>query len=293
MTATATSSMATTSNMAGTKRGFDLGGALLTLLTIVAAAIWFFPLFWGISTSLRTDSETVKPGLNLLPESATLDGYLFVIQNSNLPIWYLNSTITSVAVTVIAVFMAACAGYAISQLRFPGRTLLWYVILASFMVPGSALIVNHFIIIAGVKQLNTHLGIILPMLLHPVTVIVYKQFFDNLPREFREAAVMDGANEFQLLFRVFLPMNWGVTTALAIITFIGAWNAFLWPFLAAQNERMMTVTVGITAVQDTFGVAYARVLAGAVLAGLPVALAYIIFQKRVTQAITLSAGIKG
>lgn len=286
-------SAATTSNMAGAKRGFDLGGAVLTLLTIVAAAAWFFPLFWGISTSLKTDSETVKPGFNLLPESATLDGYLFVINNSNLPIWYLNSTITSVAITVIAVFMAACAGYAISQLRFPGRTLLWYIILASFMVPGSALIVNHFIIIAGVKQLNTHLGIILPMLLHPVTVIVYKQFFDNLPREFREAAVMDGANEFQLLFRVFLPMNWGITTALAIITFIGAWNSFLWPFLAAQNERMMTVTVGITAVQDSFGVAYARVLAGAVLAGLPVALAYIIFQKRVTQAITLSAGIKG
>jgi multiple sugar transport system permease protein len=291
--ATTSPSLAVTSNMAGAKRGFDLGGALLTLLTVVAAAIWFFPLFWGISTSLKTDSETVKPGFNPLPENATLDSYLFVINNSNLPIWYLNSTITSVAVTVIAVFMAACAGYAISQLKFPGRTLLWYIILASFMVPGSALIVNHFIIIAGVKQLNTHLGIILPMLLHPVTVIVYKQFFDNLPREFREAAVMDGATEFQLLFRVFLPMNWGVTTALAIITFIGAWNSFLWPFLAAQNERMMTVTVGITAVQDSFGVAYARVLAGAVLAGLPVALAYIIFQKRVTQAITLSAGIKG
>ena len=284
---------AATSNMAGAKRGFDLGGTLLTLLTIVAAVIWFFPLFWGISTSLKTDDEAVRAGINLLPESPTLNGYLYVIQNSNLPIWYLNSTITSVAITVIAVFMAACAGYAISQLRFPGRTLLWYIILASFMVPGSALIVNHFIIIAGVKLLNTHLGIILPMLLHPVTVIVYKQFFDNLPREFREAAVMDGANEFQLLFRVFLPMNWGVTTALAIITFIGAWNSFLWPFLAAQNERMMTVTVGITAVQDTFGVAYARVLAGAVLAGLPVALAYVIFQKRVTQAITLSAGIKG
>ena len=101
---------------------------------------------------------------------------------------------------------------------------------------------------ANVKLLNSHLGIILPMLITPVTVIVYKQFFDSLPREFREAAVMDGANEFQLLFRVFLPMNWGITTALAIITFIGAWNSFLWPFLAVQNEKMMTVTVGIVAV---------------------------------------------
>lgn len=271
----------------------DVAGLLLTALTIICAVVWFFPVYWALATSLKTDDEAVRAGINLLPENPTLNGYLYVIQNSDLPIWYLNSTITSVAITVIAVFMAACAGYAISQLRFPGRMVLWYVILASFMVPVSALIVNHFIIIAGVKLLNTHLGIILPQLITPVTVIVYKQFFDTLPREYREAAVIDGANEFQLLFRIFLPMNWGITTALAIITFIGAWNSFLWPFLAAQNEKMMTVTVGITAVQDTFGVAYARVLAGAVMAGLPVALAYLIFQRRVTQAITLSAGIKG
>jgi len=272
---------------------FDLGGWLITALTVILAAIWFFPLYWALITSFRTDDEAVRPGVHLLPDAFNLKGYLFVITNSNLPTWYLNSLITSVGVTVLAVFMAACAGYAISQLRFPGRMALWYLILASFMVPISALIVNHFIIIAGVKLLNTHLGIILPMLITPVTIIVYKQFFDGMPREYREAAVIDGANEFQLLFRVFLPMNWGITTALAIITFIGAWNSFLWPFLAAQNEKMMTVTVGITAVQDTFGVAYARVLAGAVLAGLPVAMAYLIFQRKVTQAITLSAGIKG
>jgi multiple sugar transport system permease protein len=274
------------------KKIVDVGGILLTILTIICAAIWFFPLYWALVTSFRPEDETTK-SLSLLPEQPTLASYLYVIQNSKLPIWYLNSTITSVLVTVIAVFMAACCAYAISQLRFPGRLLLWWMILASFMVPVSALIVNHFIIIAGVKLLNTHLGIVLPLLISPVTVIVYKQFFDSLPREFREAAVMDGANEFQLFLRVFLPMNWGVTTALAIITFIGAWNNFLWPFLAAQDERMMTVTEGITAVQDAFGVYYARLLAGAVLAGLPVALAYIIFQKRVTQAITLSAGIKG
>ena len=167
--------------------------------------------------------------------------------------------------------------------------------LATFS-PGDAclgLIVNHFIIIAKIKMLNSYPGIILPMLISPVTVIVYKQFFDGLPREYREAALMDGATEFQLLFRVFIPMNWGVTAALAIITFIGAWNAFLWPFLAVSTEEMMTVTVGISQVQDAYGVAYARVLAGAVMAGLPVALAYLLFQRRVTQAITLSAGIKG
>lgn len=274
------------------RRRLDAGAILLTTLTVLCALLWFFPIYWAIITSLRFDQDTVTD-FALFPKRPTLSAYIFTIENSNLLRWYLNSTITSVIITVITVAVAACTGYAISQLTFPGRKLLWWTILACFMVPVSALIVNHFIIIAQIRLLNSYAGIILPMLLHPVTVIVYKQFFDGLPREFREAAVMDGATEFQLLFRIFLPMNWGVTTALAIITFIGAWNAFLWPFLAAQDETMMTVTVGISAVQDAFGVAYGRVLSGAVLAGLPVALAYLLFQRRVTQAITLSAGIKG
>jgi multiple sugar transport system permease protein len=267
-------------------------GLLLTGLTVIAAFLWFFPVYWAIVTSLRSDQDTVTD-FGLIPLKPTLENYIFDIVNSDLPTWYVNSTITSVGTTVLVILMSACTGYAISQLRFPGRLVLWWTILASFMVPVTALIVNHFIIMADVGLLNTHLGVILPMLISPVTVIVYKQFFDGLPKEFREAAVMDGATEFQLFYRVFLPMNWGVTTALAIITFIGAWNAFLWPFLVAQDEKMMTVTVGVAAVQDAYGVAYGRILAGAVLASLPVALAYLFFQRRVTQAIALSAGIKG
>jgi multiple sugar transport system permease protein len=293
MTAAVDTAVPVAATAAPRRRFLDIGGAILTILSIIAASIWFFPVFWALSTSLKTDQEAIEKGIDLLPDNPTLNGYLYVIRNSDLPYWYLNSTITSVSITFLVVFMGACCGYAISQLRFPGRTALWWTIIASYMIPGTALIVNHFIIIAGVKLLNTHLGIILPLLIAPVTVIVYKQFFDGIPREFREAAVMDGGTELQIFFRVYLPMNWGVTTALAIITFIGAWNQFLWPFLAIQNERMMTVTVGITQVQDTFGVAYARVIAGAVLAGLPVAVAYLLFQRRVTQAITLSAGIKG
>lgn len=275
------------------RRKFSYGAAFLTLLTIACAVIWFFPIYWAMVTSLRTDDEAVSAGFALWPANPTLGSFIYIIENSNIMRWYLNSTITSVLTTVITVFMAACCGYAISQLKFPGRTALWWVILASFMVPAQALIVNHYVIMARIDLLNTYAGVILPMLLNPVTVIVYKQFFDGLPREYREAALMDGATEFQLLFRVFIPMNWGVTAALAIISFIGAWNSFLWPFLAVSTEEMMNVTVAISQVQDAYGVAYARVLAGAVMAGLPVALAYLLFQRRVTQAITLSAGIKG
>jgi multiple sugar transport system permease protein len=274
-------------------RYLDTGGLILTVLTVIAAVIWAFPLYWLVITTFKPEHEVVRPYIEFWPDTFTLEAYFHIIANTKIVRWYINSIIVSGVITVAVVGMGAACGYAISQLRFPGRTLLWWLILASFMVPIQALIVNHFVIMSNVKLVNTLPGIILPQLIAPVVIIVYKQFFDSVPRDFREAAVIDGASEFQLLFKIYLPMNWGVTTALAIITFIGAWNAFLWPFLVTTTEDVMPVAVGITQVQDAFGIYYARLLAGAVMTGLPVAIVYLIFQRRVTQAIMLTAGVKG
>jgi multiple sugar transport system permease protein len=274
-------------------KAIDTAGLLMTLLTVIGGIIWAFPMYWGIVTSLQNEAEVVRPGIRLIPGQVVVQAYIHAMFDTKLGLWYINSLVTSISVTLIVVVMAAGAGYAISQLHFPGRRLLWWMILASFMVPIQALIVNHFILMSQFKLLNSWLGVILPQLIVPVTVIIYKQFFDSVPRELREAALVDGANDFHLLFRLYLPVNWGVTTALAIIAFIGAWNNFLWPFLAVTSENVMNVTVGITQVHDAFGVQYARDLAVAILAALPVAVLYLIFQRRVTEAIMLSAGIKG
>jgi multiple sugar transport system permease protein len=274
-------------------RRIDLAGLVVTLATVLGAVFWAFPLYWGLVTTFKPEYEVVRPGIALWPEHFTLANYGQVLLQTKIGLWYVNSLITSGAVTVIVVVMAAGAGYAISQLDFPGRRFFWWMILASFMVPIPALIVNHFILMSQLRLINTLAGVVGPQLIAPVTVIIYKQFFDSVPKDFREAAVIDGANEFQLLFRIYLPMNWGITTALAIITFIGAWNLFLWPFLAISSEDKMNITVGITQVHDAFGVQYARDLAVAMLAAMPVAVIYLIFQRRVTQAIMLSAGIKG
>jgi multiple sugar transport system permease protein len=274
-------------------RRVNMAAGALTALIVLGAVFWAFPIYWVLATTLKPEQDIVQPGVDLWPNALTFDAYIHVLFNTNIGKWYLNSLVTAGSVTVAVVLMSAAAGYAISQLNFPGRRVLWWMILASFMVPIPALIVNHFVLMNEFKLLNTWAGVILPQLLAPVTVMIYKQFFDGVPKEFREAAVMDGATQMQLMFRLYLPMNWGITTALAIITFIGAWNQFLWPFLAVTTEDMMNVSVGITQVTDAFGVKYARDLASAVLAGLPVALVYLIFQRRVTQAIMLTAGIKG
>jgi multiple sugar transport system permease protein len=272
---------------------FNFWGGFLTVLALVTAVIWVFPIYWGVITSLKPEDEVVRPYIELWPDTLTFQHYVFALTKTQIGVWYLNSVAVAVGVTVITILTSMLCGYAISQLAFPGRKWLWWLILASFMVPTQTLIITHFVLVAGLGWINTWAGIMLPQLIHPVIIIVYKQFFDQVPKDFREAAVMDNASELSILFKVYMPMNWGVTTALAIVTFIWTWNAFLWPFLSVTRTEAMTITVGITQVNDAFGIAYARQCAAAVLAGLPVALAYLLFQRRVTEAITLSAGIKG
>ncbi|MCB1355067.1 MAG: carbohydrate ABC transporter permease [Maritimibacter sp.] len=276
-----------------TAKRFNLAGAAITVFTVFCAILWAFPIYWSVISSLKPDDEVVRSYIELWPDTLTFEHYIFALTQTQIGAWYINSIATALGVMVLTVGSSIFCGYAISQLRFPLRQALWWLILASFMVPTQVLIINHFVLMADMGLLNTWAGIILPQLIHPVVIIVYKQFFDQVPKDFREAAVMDNATEFGILFKVYIPMNWGITAALSIVTFIWAWNAFLWPFLAVTKTEMMTITVGITQTNDSFGVYYASELAAAVLAGFPVALAYLLFQRRITHAITLSAGIKG
>jgi len=270
-------------------RRLDVGGFVLSIVGLGAALLWAFPLYWSIMTTM-IPAEGHSTGSALTDLANALGLYAHVLFGTEIGLWYVNSIVTSTGVTVGVLFISATCGYAISQLDFSGRKLLWGMILASFMVPIQALIINHFFLINALHLINTWLGVILPQLIAPVAVIVYKQFFDSVPKELREAALLDGAGHWSLLFKVFLPVNWGVTAALAIIVFIGAWNAFLWPFLAVTEEPLMNISVGITQAREVFGVGE---LAGAILTGLPVALVYLIFQRKVTDAIIVSAGIKG
>ncbi|WP_424928880.1 carbohydrate ABC transporter permease [Amaricoccus tamworthensis] len=265
---------------------------IVTGFTVIAALCWIFPLYWALVTSLRSEENvTANPGILL--DEFNLSSYMSAVFDTKLMIWYFNSIGTAVIVTAVVVLISMMCAYALSQIQFPGRRLLYFVVLGSFMIPAQALVVTQFILMSDLGLINTWAGIILPQLIVPVTIIVYKQFFDAVPKEMREAAVLDGGGEYTILFRVYLPLNWGITTALAIVTFIGVWNAFFWPFLVITSEDMMTIPVGITQVNDAFGVAYARIMSVAMLAAMPVVLAYLIFQRRVTEAVMISSGIKG
>jgi multiple sugar transport system permease protein len=267
--------------------------SVLTIGTFLAAALWIFPLYWAFVTSIRSEERVVSDAAGIAPDEFNLGSYVDILWNTNIVNWYINSIATAVIITVTVIVSGMMCAYAISQMRFPGRRILYGIVLASFMVPSQALVVTQFILMNDMGLINTWAGIILPQLIVPIVIIVYKQFFDAVPKEMREAVVLDGGGDYTLLFKIYLPLNWGITTALAIITFIMAWNQFFWPFLAVTTEDMMTIPVGITQVNDAFGVFYARLMSVALLGAMPVAVAYLIFQKKVTEAVMISSGVKG
>jgi len=266
---------------------------LLSLLTAIFAITWIFPVYWAVATSIKHEVDVTSENIEIVPTSMTLVEYVRVFKESNILTWYINSLGTSILITLLVIIISMMCGYALSQLNFPGKRILWWMVLASIMVPTTALVIALFVLIADFNLINTWAGIILPQIISPVCVVVFKQFFDAVPRELREAAILDGAKEYNLLLNLYFPMSFGITTALAIVTYIGAWNQFWWPFIMTTQEEKFTVTIAISSVQDAFGVRYAREMALAVLAGFPVAAAYLVFQKKVTNALMMTSGIKG
>lgn len=271
----------------------NVPGLFGTVFTLFMAGLWAFPLYWAVITSLKKETDVLVNPPSWIPDPATLRAYARVLQESGLLRWYFNSAFTTVVITFFTILLCMMCAYAISKLTFPGRNLLFWTLLAGFMIPSQALAVPLFILMNDLESVNSYQGIILPQIIAPIIIIVFKQFFDSVPHELHDAAVIDGANEARILFNIYLPINWGITWALTIVTFITAWRAFFWPFVITTSENMMTIPVGITQVNDAYGVQFARTMAVAVLAGLPLTAAYLAFQRKVTEGIMATAGLKG
>jgi multiple sugar transport system permease protein len=270
----------------------SLLGRTITWLTIVLALCWLFPVFWITCTALKTETETIALPPKLVPWPPDFEAFAYVIQNSPLFRWYFNTVLVSLVVTFFTILFALMCGYALSRLEFRGRQVIYWSLLVGFMLPFGAMAIPLFMMMNKFQFVNTYLGLILPQIATPLSVIVFKQFFDEVPRDFRDAALIDGAGDFRILFSIYLPLNWSITWALSIVTFIATWNNFFWPLIVTNSTPMLTIPVGMTQVQSTYGIAFARLSATAVLASVPTAVAYLIFQKRVTQGVMAAAGLK-
>ena len=261
-------------------------------MLIAFSLIWLVPIAWAIDTALKPNAETTKAPPTWFIENPTLDSFRTVLQQGDIWKWYLSSFITSAGVAAGTVLTGSMAAYALSRLRFRGRNWVFAFVLAGIMIPFQVLIVPLFREFDFLHLLNTYWAVILPQIPLAIAVFIFKQFFDALPREIEEAALVDGASRARIYRTIVLPLARPAVSAVSIFTFVWSWNNLLWPLLVLTNPNLMTIQVGLATVQGSYGIRYADVMASALLGGLPLVLVFLLFQRNIVEGIA-GTGLKG
>ena len=263
------------------------------VVLIVFAVLWLIPSLWAIKTSL-TPNEVSALGAGPILKSwqLTLEPYATILSGGDIWNWYLASAVTSVVTVVFTVAFASMAAYALSRLRFRGRRLVFALMLAGIMIPPQVLIVPVFEQLNLVGLLNTYWAVILPQVPSVIALFVFKQFFDGLPRDFEEAARIDGAGFWTVYARIVLPLSKPIIAAMAIVTFVGVWNNLILPLFVLSNPDLMTIPVGLATVQGSFGQRQSDIQASSILGSLPLVILFLIFQKRIVEGFA-GSGLKG
>ncbi|HIY39535.1 MAG TPA: carbohydrate ABC transporter permease, partial [Candidatus Nocardiopsis merdipullorum] len=249
-------------------------------------------LLWAFATSIKPEGETTLMPPSWFTSNATLDAYVAVLGRGDIIRWITNSLITTVMVTVLTLIVSVLAAYGFSRFDFRGRPGLFALIIGGILIPPQTLIVPQFVLMTQLGLVDTYWGITLPQVVNPVFVFVLKRFFDAIPREYEDAAKIDGAGPVRVLWNVVLPLSRPIMAAVGIFTFIGAWNNFLWPFLVTTDPEMMTLPVGLGTVAGDYGIQYAQVMASAVIGAIPLLVVFLLFQRHIVTGVA-GAGIKG
>lgn len=261
-------------------------GVLLT-----GAFISAMPFLWMVTTSLKPNGALFDQPL-LFPVHFEWQNYADAWGAAPFPRFFLNSVIMAVGITVSQTVFSAMAGYAFARLRFPGRDVLFFLVLGTMMIPFPVTIIPSFLIVADLGWLDTYQGLIVPRAASAFAIFLFRQFFLSIPKELEEAALIDGANRLTIFLRVILPLSTPVIAASATFSFLFAWNDFLWPLIVTTSTNMRTVQLGLAVFQGQYGTFWTLLMAATVLVTLPAILVFLAAQRRFIEGIT-STGLKG
>lgn len=269
-----------------------LSYSALILLTIVFVA----PLLWMLSTSFKTNVEATQLPPNWIPEDFTTESYskIFSTGESQAPVlrWFFNSMVAATAHTVLVLVTASMAAYALARMNFPGRRVLFATIITTLFIPQFVFLMPNYLIVDSLGWLDTLLAVIVPGAAGAFGVFFLRQFFLSLPYELEEAALIDGASRLQIFLRIVLPLSKAPLATLAVLSFLTNWNDFLWPVYVLFNPENLTLPPGLAILQNAYTTQYHIVMAGGVVASIPVLIVFIISQKYVIRGVARS-GLKG
>ena len=250
------------------------------------------PFFWMLLGSFRPDRELKQVPPAWLPENPTLDNYRTLFTDLDFPTFFFNTAVVAVAITIGNLIFCSMLGYALAKLHFPGKRVIFALVLGTLMIPGVVTFVPLFVLVSNLGMVNTFPGLIFPFLAGPFGVFLMRQFFQSLPDELIHAARVDGAGEFRIFWSIMLPLCRPALATLGILTFLASWNNFLWPLVVAQSEEKYTlpVALAIYAIGENNS-DYGLLMAFSVAIIVPVLLVFLVLQKHFVRGIAMT-GIK-
>ncbi len=259
----------------------------------ITTCISLWPLYWLFVTALTPTTFAIKTPPDLFPIHGDFSNFQRLFsQASDYWSWMKNSLLVGATVTIFHVVFDTLAGYAFAKKRFPARNLIFWVLIATMMVPTYVVLVPLYIVTRDVHLLNTLWAVILPGTASVFGIFLMRQYIQTLPTELLEAARIDGCGEIRTFWKVVLPLCTPAIGALAIITFVQHWNDYLWPLIVLNNSSYYTLPVGVASLQGEFGTDFGLIFAGAALAALPMIIFFMIFQRSFLQGVRMGA-LKG
>jgi multiple sugar transport system permease protein len=260
-----------------------LGWSILGLI----ALSMLFPFAWSISTSLQDTKSLLTVPPQLIPETPSLDAYREVTNVIPFRAMFVNSVIVSITVTFLQIVTSALAGYGLARFAFKGRQAMMLLYLGTLMVPFQVTIVPLFIGMSRLGWLNTLRALVLPMIASAFGVFLFRQYFSQMPREMEEAAAIDGANPWMTFWKIAFPYARPAAATHGILAFMASWNSFLWPLLVARDASSMTLPVGLASLHGRYQTDWNLVMAGSVLAIVPIVIVFAVVQKHIAAGLLL------
>jgi multiple sugar transport system permease protein len=259
----------------------------------VGLVLTMVPFLWMFLGSLKTQRELLQIPPTWLPENPTVDNYTRLFDRLDFPRFFWNSTFIAVMITLSNLLFCSMVGYALAKLRFAGRNVVFALVIATLLVPTTVLMVPQFVLISRMNLVDTPWAVILPTAAAPIGVFLMRQFILPIPDELLEAARVDGASEWRIFFQIVLPLVGPGLATLAIITFLPAWNALMWPLIVLTSEENYTLPVALAIIsRGEFQADYGLLMAGAVVFVLPVILLFLFMQRYFTESVA-ATGLKG
>ena len=278
--------MMTARQIKKTKEGLSFAIKLIIGIAFIS------PLILAVLFSLQLEEELMSVPLHLIAKNPTLLNFIEVFQKVPLPNYLKNSLIVCVVAIVGQIIFADMAGYAFSFFEFPGKRLLFAMVLGAMMIPGEVVVITNFLTVQALNLTNTYAGLIITSLIGGTSIFMMRQYYLTLPKDYREAAKLDGCGEINFLFRIATPLAIPTIASLAIYLFVHVYNAYFWPVLVTTEMNMRTVQVGISFLVAGDVVEYSQIMASAVVAIVPSVIAYVFGQDYIIKGMT-SGGIKG